>query len=252
MVADLDNTLAESKQPMSLEMAELLEKILEKLPIAVISGGSYKQYEKQFLGSLPLPDHLLSNLFLFPTSGAAFYKYQGKNWTRIYSENLSEEDKKQIFKAFEFCFEELDFKVPKKPLYGPILEDRSSQITFSALGQQAPLHLKKKWDPNLTKRLEMVEVLQRHLVGFDIRVGGSSSVDVSKIGRDKAYGIKKICEIFNVGIEDMIYLGDSFTKSGNDWPVKQMGVLCYEVVGPEDTFKILEEILEKACQQENL
>lgn len=248
LVADLDNTLAESKQPMSLDMAEILEKILEKLPIAVISGGSYTQYQRQFLGSLPIPDNLLENLFLFPTSGSAFYRYEDKKWIKIYSEDLSEDEKKQIFKAFEFCFEELDFEVPKKPLYGPILEDRLSQITFSALGQQAPLNLKKKWDPTLTKRLEMVEVLQRHLIGFEIKVGGSSSIDISKIGCDKSYGIKKICEIFNVGIEDLIYIGDSFSKNGNDQVVKQMGVPCHEVSGPEDTMVLLKDILAK-CQE---
>lgn len=243
LVADLDSTLAESKQPMTLEMAALLERVLLKVPMSVISGGAYSQFEKQFLGSLPLPDQLLEKLYLFPTSGAAFYRFSSKKWNKIYAEELSEEEKKAIFKAFEICFEELDFKLPKKPLYGPILEDRLSQVTFSALGQQAPLNLKEKWDPYLSKRFEMIEILQKHLIDFDIRAGGSTSIDVSRKGRDKSYGISKMCEMFNLAIADLVMIGDRFDKHGNDAPVQRMGVKCYPTTGPSQTMTIIENLL---------
>jgi len=52
IIFDLDGTLAESKQPMDSEMTELLARLLEKKKVAVISGGSFEQFKKQFLPEL--------------------------------------------------------------------------------------------------------------------------------------------------------------------------------------------------------
>jgi phosphomannomutase len=41
-----------------------------------------------------------------------------------------------------------DFK--PEMVWGELIEDRGSQITFSAIGQQAPLEEKKRWDPDFT------------------------------------------------------------------------------------------------------
>lgn len=240
---DLDGTLAESKSTMSLEMADLLESLLQRFSVAVISGGAYPQFEKQFLNSLPLPDEYLKKLYLFPTCATSFYKYDEK-WNRIYSEDLTEEERSKIKDAFEKTFKEVGFQISKPLLYGEIVEDRGTQITFSALGQAAPGNLKKNWDPHHIKRLEMINVLIKYIPEFEIRSGGSTSIDITKKGIDKAYGIQQIEKHLGFNKKDMFFIGDAIFPGGNDYAVKTAGVDCLETSGPEETMKLIKKIIE--------
>jgi phosphomannomutase len=249
IVFDLDGTLAESKSAMSLDMAELLEELLKHFHVAIISGGAYPQFELQFLNSLPLPDELLQKLFLFPTCATSFYQYQDKIWKQMYSEDLSQPEKDKILAAFAKCFETVGFVVPRRPEHGEIIEDRKTQITFSALGQQAPGSLKKKWDPYHLKRLEMIDILRQHIPEFEIRTGGSTSIDVTKKDIDKAYGIRQIEKYLKFKPEEIIFIGDALFDGGNDSPVKYTGVNCIETSGPTDTMRIIKEIIHKHAQK---
>ena len=80
----------------------------------------------------------------------------------------------------------------EKKIWGELIEDRESQITYSALGQQAPLKEKKKWDPDFAKRKKIKAILDWSLPDFSVRLGGSTSIDVTLPGIDKAYGIRKL------------------------------------------------------------
>lgn len=241
LVFDLDGTLAESKQPLALDMAEILEKALQKFNIAVISGGNYPQFEKQFLGSLPLLDEQLEKLYLFPTCATSFYRYN-EGWKKVYSEDLTPEQKIKILLAFEETLSQLGMS-SKSIGHGSVLEDRQTQITFSALGQEAPVHLKKKWDPNHIKRLQMVDILRTLIPEFEIRTGGSTSIDVTRQGIDKAYGIQQIQKHLGFEIDEMLFIGDALFEGGNDAPVRKTGVECVEVTGPTETIKIIQGLL---------
>ena len=46
---DLDNTLADSKSPISQQMVVLLDELLTKFQVCVISGGKFAQFEEQLL-----------------------------------------------------------------------------------------------------------------------------------------------------------------------------------------------------------
>ncbi len=245
IIFDLDGTLAESKTAMTLEMADKLESLLKRFSVAVISGGSYDQFQKQFLKSLPLPDEQLEKLFIFPTCATSFYRYENKNWNCVYAENLTEDEKKRVRDAFSKAFEVAGFRVPKQLKYGEIIEDRGSQITFSALGQQAPLDLKKRWDPQHMKRLAMIDVLMADLPEFEIRSGGTTSIDITRKGIDKAYGIRQIEKYLGFSVEEMIFVGDQVEEShGNDFPITTTGVEYVATTGPERTQKIIDTLLE--------
>lgn len=241
IVFDLDGTLAKSKSPMDEEMASLLQELLKIKSVAVISGGSYSQYQKQFLASLNCSDeNLLKNLFLFPTCSTAFYRFE-KEWIKVYAQELTKEQKEKIFNAFEKVFEETGFV--KETRYGEIVEDRVSQITFSALGQQAPLEQKKEWDPDSRKRLAMIEKLHSYIPEFEIKIGGTTSIDVTRQGIDKRFGIQQIEKQLGIKIEEILYIGDALFEGGNDYPVKQMGVDCIAVDSPEDTKREIGNII---------
>ena len=196
IVFDLDGTLAESKASFDAEMAGLFSSLINIVKVAVISGGDWPQFEKQVLSNLPHDDHL-KNLSLLPTCGTKFYQYTG-DWKKIYSEDFTAQEKEKIISSLKQAIGASGFKEEK--VWGETIEDRGSQITFSALGQQAPLEEKKKWDPDFIKRKKVKTLLEKLIPEFSIRLGGATSIDVTKPGIDKAYGIRKLCDILGIGI----------------------------------------------------
>ena len=166
IIFDLDGTLAESKQVMDSEMTGLLAQLLKRKKVAVISGGSFEQFEKQFLPGLEklsssssYHSFSFSNLFLLPTTGSTLYIFKKNNWAKEYSHDLSPAEKEKIYAAFKEAVEKSGEKMPTET-YGPVSEDRGGQITFSADGQEAPISVKAEWDPTEKKRLHIVRFVQ--------------------------------------------------------------------------------------------
>jgi len=241
IVYDLDGTLAASKSPLDAEMAGLLHELLGILKVAVISGGAWKQFEEQLLSNLPR-DERLANLSLLPTCGTQFFRY-GADWKKVYSEDLAADEKARIESSLEKAVLQAGFK-PQK-LWGEQIEDRGSQITFSALGQEAPLAEKDKWDPDFAKRKKIKAILDRLLPEFSVRMGGATSIDVTKPGIDKAYGIRKLRDILGLSLKEMIFIGDALFVGGNDYPAEEAGVVSIPVRGPNETKRVTEAII--AC-----
>lgn len=241
IVFDLDGTLAESKSQLDAEMAALLHDLLGVVKVAVISGGDWPQFEKQLLSNLP-HDERLVNLSLLPTCGTKFFRYSG-DWKKIYSEDFTADEKTKIISSLNKAVAVAGFKVEKT--WGEVIEDRGSQITFSALGQQAPLEEKNKWDHDFAKRKKIKAILDPLIPGFSVHLGGTTSVDVTKPGIDKAYGIKKLRDILGISLQEMIFIGDALFAGGNDYPAEEAGVVSIPVRGPSETKPVTEAII--AC-----
>lgn len=246
IVFDLDGTLAESKSSLDSEMVALLHDLLGILKVAVISGGDWPQFDKQLLTKLP-HDECLENLSLLPACGTKFYQYAAGDWEKIYSEDFTDIEKKKINRALTKAMDETGYQENK--VWGEVIEDRGSQITFSALGQQAPLNEKKTWDADFTKRKKIKVILDHLIPEFSVRLGGTTSVDITKPGIDKAYGIRKLKDHLGIEIQDMIFVGDAIFPGGNDYPAKEAGVLCIKVRDPNESKRVIEAIV--ACLDSN-
>ena len=128
---------------------------------------------------------------------------------------------------------------------GEVVEDRGRQITCSALGQQAPLEEKKKWDHDFSKRKKIKAILDPLISGFSVRLGGATSIDVTKPGIDKAYGIGKLKDVLGISLKEMIFIGDALFPGGNDYPAEQAGVVSICVLGPHETKRVIQTCI--AC-----
>ena len=241
IVFDLDGTLAPSKSSLAPQTAGLLRDLLGITKVAVISGGAWTQFEKQLLIDLP-HDSFLANLSLLPTCGTKFFQYKGK-WEELYSEDLTAEQIKKIADSLDKAAGEAGYRATK--VWGKVIEDRGSQVTFSALGQQAPLAEKERWDADFAKRKKITAILATLIPEFSVRIGGATSIDVTKPGIDKAYGIGKLRDTLHLALEEMIYIGDALFPGGNDYPAEQAGVVSIPVKGPDDTNLAITTIL--AC-----
>ena len=245
IVFDLDGTLAESKASIDAEMATLLDSLLKIVKVSVISGGDWSQFEKQVVARLS-QDERLKNLSLLPTCGTKFYKYDSK-WALLYSEDFTAAEKKKILNSLQQATETPDLKPVQT--WGELIQDRGSQITFSGLGQQAPLEEKKKWDPDFAKRKKIKALLDKLIPEFSVRLGGATSIDVTKHGIDKAYGIRKLRDVLGIAISEMIFIGDAVFPGGNDYPAKEAGALSIRVRDPHETKRVIEAII--ACLEES-
>jgi len=241
IVFDLDGTLAESKSSLDAEMASLLYRLLSVAKVAVISGGGWPQFVKQILSNLPLNDRL-KNMSLLPACGTQFYRFKN-DWEKIYSEDFNKDEKKKIIDGLKNALNTVGFKIDK--VWGEVIEDRGSQITYSALGQKAPISEKAKWDPDFTKRRKIQKILGASIPEFSVRLGGTTSVDITKPGIDKAYGIRKLRDTLDIAIDEMIFIGDAIFPGGNDYPAKEAGVVSIRVQGPEESKRVIEAII--AC-----
>jgi HAD superfamily hydrolase (TIGR01484 family) len=236
IVFDLDGTLAESKTDIDPEMAGLLRDLLKMVKVAVISGGGWPQFREQVLSRLP-SDTALEGLSLLPTCGTKFFRYS-TDWTRIYSEDFTAAEKEKIIASLNSAVTGSGFAPGK--LWGEAIEDRGSQITYSALGQQAPLNEKATWDPDFAKRRKIVDLAVKLIPEFSLRMGGATSIDVTKQGIDKAYGILKLRDVLGIALNEMLFVGDAIFPGGNDYPPEQAGVDSVCVRGPHETKRVIE------------
>lgn len=247
---DLDDTLAPSKSPVDPAMLQVFARLLDRTLVAVISGGNFAQFQAQLLDRLDVyqgvSDESLTRLHLLPTCGTRYERHTPDGWATVYSELLSTSEREDALRALREEAERLDLWEPARAgaeVWGDVLEDRGSQVTFSALGQRAPVAVKHLWDPDGSKKNALRAAVAARLPNLEVRSGGSTSVDITRRGIDKAYGMRKLEEHTGIPLSEMLFVGDRLDPEGNDYPVKELGVACHEVTGWEDTVAFLEELL---------
>lgn len=240
VIFDLDGTLAPSKSRIAASTAELLTRLLERVDVCIISGGTFEQFDTQVLRYLTESQNL-TRLHLMPTCGTRYYQWVSGSWQMVYAEDLEPGVRAHIGAVLTEGARTLGLIGGRS--WGATVDDRGTQITYSALGQQAPLEAKTAWDPDGSKKAQLCRYAAARLPEFEVRSGGSTSVDVTSKGVDKAYGVAKLQHYLHLGIDDLLFLGDRLDADGNDHAVKKMGVTCIPVTGWEDTAKRITDLL---------
>ncbi|MFL6116408.1 MAG: HAD-IIB family hydrolase [Catenulispora sp.] len=235
---DLDGTLAESKTAITPRMAGLLVRLLDEVEVCVISGGAFPQFQKQVLDRLDATPEQLARLNLMPTNGTRYYLFRDGAWKEVYAEDLPDAMKKKVVGVLTEGAKTLGLW--EEQTWGDIIEDRGSQITYSALGQRAPVAAKLAWDPDGSKKERLRAWAAERLPDLEVRSGGSTSVDVTAKGIDKAYGMRKLMKQRGVRMDDILFVGDRLDPQGNDHPVQAMGIRSIPVKSWEDTADFIE------------
>jgi HAD superfamily hydrolase (TIGR01484 family) len=232
-------------------MAELLDRLLERYHVCVISGGKFEQFKKQLLSNLKADPERLERLHLMPTCGTRYYRFSNvkSDWEQIYAEDFTEPQKAKITAALAKVVAEQEHD--KYKTYGETIEDRGSQVTWSTFGQDIVDHLgmegvriKEEWDPDNAKKNRIRDAAAELLPEFEVRVGGVTSIDVTKPGIDKAYGMRKIMDMLGIGMEEIFFIGDRVQEGGNDYPVKLMGIDTIQINKWEETALVVEVIIQ--------
>jgi phosphomannomutase len=237
LVFDIDGTISKSKAPIDDEMAVILNKLQLKHDLGILSGASLQQITTQIISRISV----VGNIWAGATSGAAIYHFNPHSIVPRMLENnqLSSEDWTIIGLAEIAVMSKSSYanRMAGRVPYGPVLENRGAQATFSLLGQYAPVEEKASFDPDGSLRKEMIGILTESpgMDRFDIRMGGLTSIDISKKGMDKKYGIGRLIHYSYMRPHQTLYFGDAFGELGNDYPVLNAGIPCVKVNDVEDT-----------------
>ncbi len=244
---DIDQTLNVAKTPIDDQMAELLTNCLNHFEVCPISGQKFDQFLIQIVNRLKnVTEEQLTHLHLFVAQGTQYYRYnlEKHDWEQVYNYPLTPEDVAKITATLEKSARELGFWEEDKLAEGDeIIENRLSQVTFSALGQAAGTEAKYAWDPDHKKRQAIVEKCREALPDFLYEIGGTTSINVAAPGMNKQFGMTHLLEELKVEKEDVLYFGDMTMPGGNDYPVVEMGFDTITVRSHEDTAFALRGIL---------
>ncbi|MBR3220467.1 HAD-IIB family hydrolase [Candidatus Saccharibacteria bacterium] len=264
---DIDQTLNVAKTPITKEVAELLRDCLDHFEVAPISGQKFDQFLVQIVNPLlkvGVTPAQLTHLHLFVAQGTQYYRYAGKrikkgpltlelgpkstynekNWHQVYNHPLTDEQITKITNALEIAAKETGYwEADKLPKNDEIIENRLSQVTFSALGQTAGTEEKYAWDPDTKKRQAIVKKAKKLAPEFEYEIGGTTSINAFTPGMNKVFGMTHLMEELDVDKEDILYFGDMTQPGGNDYPVVEMGIDTITVRSHEDTAYCLRGIL---------
>ncbi len=169
------------------------------------------QFLSQVVGQLPHGANL-ANLYLLPTSGGALYEWNASSyfsttedaWHKVYEDFIDARALDRIEAVIRAAAKETGIIDFSTPAHGERIEYRGAQITLSALGQQAPIEEKEAWDPSADKKRALRSAIAAELPEYDVKVGGSTSIDITKQGVNKAYGVRKLSAYLGVHCRDAV------------------------------------------------
>ncbi len=237
IVADVDETICEPAQEINPKLSVQIQQLIRKgHTFAFISGTPLEELQRMISSHLVEEHHILAN------TGTVYAVQQNGSCRIIYNHRLSSAEKIEIRSALENLISHYNLH-PLTTKEDQLL-DRESQITLSVLGRKAPLELKKVFDPDGKKRREWVTFLRQYLPEdrYEIRIGGTTSIDVTKKGFDKEWALREFLKYNQLSPGEVLFIGDKLYPGGNDYPAAKV-VDCIAVKNPEDTLQKLKQLL---------
>lgn len=240
---DVDGTLTVSKTLITEGMAHLIKELVKERQVLAIAGGSFHQLETQFLPPFLNDESMLPfihNFTLLPTSGSQRYEYDEvkREWMMTDKEPLDAGVKERAIKLLQEVIDNPIYEIPPNPI-GNIIEDRDTQITFTPNGQQAPVEIKMKFDPDRKKRERIKAMLDPKLPEVSILINGTSSIDILPKGFNKAVGLTRYLNKVGLNKSDVLFIGDGIFPGGNDYSVLEAGFDTIAVKNPFETEAII-------------
>ncbi len=230
VICDGDQTLYQDVKTPVTEMSQLID---SGFGFGIISGTNADE-----IARLIRSNEIARQHHILACSGASCYYHDGKKLERVYEDEISFLDKHKIKHALMSLIVKYDIE----PLTNrqDQLQDRKSQITLSALGRNAPISAKNAFDPDKSKREMYVKWLREQNLlpedRYDVNIGGTTSLDITLKGMNKAYGIRRFADYNNVSLDEILFIGDKIMPGGNDFSVTTLpGVRPIQVSSLEET-----------------
>tara|TARA_Y100000031_G_scaffold26957_1_gene28993 strand:- start:30701 stop:31423 length:723 start_codon:yes stop_codon:yes gene_type:complete len=223
---DLDGTLTESRSLISKQMSKLLIVLASKMDVVVISGAQLSQMKKQ------IPWIMNGAVIAMGQSGNEVPEYWENKLTDVEVQHVLNhiEKIKKIYRIVDV--DENDQ-----------IESRGGQVAFSLIGHNADKERKREFDSSGEFRLDILRNIPFVHELLMARVAGTTCFDYTRKDWGKAGNITRLMQKRRWDKNACLYIGDALFEGGNDYPVKETGIECVAVSGPEDTKKIIDSLL---------
>lgn len=222
---DMDQTLAPARQPILSDMFEYLSSLTHD--IVIVSG---QEVPKIIWQSNEL------KAFRLGQNGNHAVDMDG---VEIWNIPLEDHHRTEILDHINEIIEILEHEVNHD--WNPI-EDRGAQITFSPIGNTAPIEMKRVYDPDRKKRESLLEKIPFASEDLIVKIGGSTSLDYIHKDRHKGTNVQKLIDFMKWDNAECVYFGDGLYPGGNDEAV--IGVIDTIAVDDHlDCYKKLRELI---------
>lgn len=225
-IFDMDCTLTESRAQIKKQMAEGLQKILDKGgDIVVITGADNPRIKKQMKGA---------------PKGITYLSQNG-NCCKYWEHKLNQEQKNVILEHIHLIkeiYSDLFVDVD----HNDLIQDRGCQITFSLVGHHADPKRKKVFDPDGERRSKIITEHAFVHPELMARLGGTTSIDYTLENGSKGENIRALLKVKDWQAEDCLYMGDAIYPNGNDGTLVGIVPNLINVDGPGETLKIVNKL----------
>ena len=219
----MDLTLAPSREPILPEMYQKVSSLPHE--IIIVSGQDVAKISWQ------------SNQLVSYTLGQNGNHATDKEDNEMWHTPLTKEHESEILSHIEQLVSHLDHDLNHD--WNPI-ENRGAQVTFSPIGNTAPVEKKRGYDPDRKKRSSLLAKAPLDSENIMIKFGGSTSFDYIPKDRHKGTNVQKLIDHMNWDKDDCVYFGDGLFPGGNDEDV--IGVIDTVLVEDHhDTYRKLNE-----------
>ena len=236
----LFNYLRSKKQETVIEKLVALS---SRMPVAIISGASFERIERDVGKRLNLTHAHHGNFYMFPETAARCHHWKNNVWETSYHFPIPFEERASITTALQEVVAELKLYEDTEDVSWIV--ERETSIAFVGVVKGASQAAKKAWDPDGKKRSRLANALQERLPGYEVRIGGTTTIDITRKGMTKAYGVEWLANELHIHPSDMLFIGDAFYEGGNDAVVIPTGIKTHATSGPEETEKLIDTLLTK-------
>ena len=216
---DLDGTLTQHKEKLSIKHREVLDKLSEKYKLLMVGAG---QVGRIFNQMDKYPIDIIGNYGL----QYAIYDKNDKN-IHVIRDLSFDVDREATEKKVTYFRNKYGFTEYR----GDNVEYHvSGCITFPILGTKAIQEDKLAFDPDRTKRRAIYDEVCEAFSDYNVFVGGSSSFDMAPKPFNKYYALDLYCKENQLSHENVVFVGDDYGIGGNDESVYQsdFGFICVD------------------------
>lgn len=246
VVSDLDGTLLADSVTVSKENIEAIKKLAEKgTKIVICTGRTFYEIPQELINNQYIEYFIFSN-------GAGIYK----NGTGIINYSPLEPDTAmEIFKIANFCesfievysngkalvdlkkFNDESFKYYRiDPEFLP--EMKRSRVAVKSLYKKlhsinAEVEMYDIFFRHMREREDCINKIRHYFPEVEITTSMRNNIEIMNRGINKGSGIKKLCDVENFDLKDLLVIGDS----KNDISMFNVVDKCFAVSNACDELK---------------
>ena len=254
---DMDGTLTPARKRLEWNVLDsLIDLQRSGIEIGIVTGSDMDYIKQQMDIAFDISALDPSAVHYLPCNGTKYYRLKYGAFVPKYENNMrqhvGEDNWRKLIKLLANLQASMA-TVYDFPLTGNFLNYRGSMVNWCPIGRQSSDDDRSFWvklDKTQNIRKNWITIVRdgfknAGLQEVVIKLGGETSFDIYPEGWDKTFAFSNFAE------HTVYFIGDRCDENGNDREAYLLaGELGYSTSGPEETRKIIADIIEKEKMHE--